>query len=195
MDQLASYRAEQRLKYEKKQRMEQINNKYKDLLEFDPIKRSASRIVNCAKRYFKNRKPINENSLDIIPGIFRIRFPVTELNTLSNDIQKDLFNSLTNEQDHLMKEALIQSFKNTYPVLYWVVLDLREYGTKFSHSKDENVPIYLPELDIELYLMPDQIQKVIDVWNQLNPDFPAGIRFQQMVEASKSLSFIYNQLR
>jgi len=189
MDQLASYRAEQKLKYEKKQQSDKVREELKSLFEFDPIKRSSSRIVKTAKRYFEKRKPVNESVLNLIPGKYRYRIGLTELNTFPCEVQQDLFENVTNGYDYCMKDALIQSFKDSYPILHWVVLDLREYGPC------SEMAIYLTEYDNTFFLTEDQSKKIANIWNCINPDTSSGIRFQQMLDASKSLALIYNQLK
>lgn len=185
INQVAEYRAKQKLAYDKKIREEYLIDKLKKLLEFNPIKRSASRIVNAVKRHILHT-PINEEVLNTIPGIFRLRLFMTELNTFPLNVQRESFRTVMKEQDPAIVDILLQSLKESYQYLFWVVIDLRIYGP------NPEMEIYLSEYNQMLYLSDDQINKVKNIWNKVNPDIVNGIRFQQMLESSKSLVSLYN---
>lgn len=179
--QLSLYREEQRLRYEKKLREKYLYDKYKKLIELDPIKRAASIIVNAVRKRLLHT-PINSDILETIPGKFRLRLHMTELNTFPLDVQKNIFNNAIKDSD--IPQIIIESLKESYKPLYWIVIDLRTYGPY------PELEIYTP--DQILYLTEDQISKVKEVWNRVNPESSNGIRFQQMLDSSKSLSILYD---
>lgn len=184
IDQFALYKAEQRQKYEKIQRQKYLHDKYKNLLEFDPTKRSASRIVNAVKRYILH-DPINIDQQNTIPGLFRLRLLMSELNKFPLDIQRDILNNISQGHDTVTTNSLIQSFKDS-TALYWIVIDLRIYGPY------PEIPIQLDNSDKVLYLSDEQINKVKSTWDKINPNSISGIRFQQMLDSSKTLSTLYH---
>lgn len=184
LDQISSYREEQKLKYEKKKREEYIRDKYQQFAEYDPIKRAARIITNAMKKHLLPT-PINLDTLATIPGQFRFKLQVTELNTYPLEIQKDIFNNITKGYDHTTSKTLLQSLKESYVSLYWIVIDLRIYGPC------PEISIYLTELDQMLYLTEDQINKIKSIWINLDPETVNGIRFQQMLDSSKTLAVLY----
>lgn len=191
-DQLNLYREEQKRKYEQqarqKIRSEYLRNKYSKLLELNPIKRSVSRIIYAVKKHILPT-PINEETLNSIPGRFRLRLQITELNSFEPELQKEIFRNATHNYDNNMSQMIIQSLKDSYAPLFWIVIDLRVYG---PHPE---MAINLPGCDHTLFLSGDQINKVVNMWNKINPDLSNGVRFQQMLDCSKALSEIYNLLK
>jgi hypothetical protein len=161
IDQISLYRRQQKFK-------KYLYDKYKDLIEFDSTKRSASRIVNAVSKHILH-SPINDSILPSVPGLFRIRLPVTELNMLPLEIQKDIPKHIS----------------NAYPIRYWIALDLRIYGPC------PEMGIYITDIDQMFYLSREQIDKISRVWAKINPESTAGIRFQQMVDSSRTLAAIY----
>lgn len=185
IDQILLYREEQKLKYEKKIREKYLHDKYQKLIELDPIKRSASRIVNAIRKHLLHT-PINKDALATILGIFRLRLHMTELNTFPLEIQKDIFDNATRGYDTNTSGVILESLKESYGSLYWIVIDLRIYGPC------PEMGVYILEFDQMLYLSEDQINKIKNIWNYINPEIDNGIRFQQLLDSSKSLCILYN---
>lgn len=71
-NQLDTYRKAQQKNYEKTMRMKQIQDKYKNLLIFDPIQRAATRL-----QYYFRKKVLQPTINDIkIPGVYKMRITV-----------------------------------------------------------------------------------------------------------------------
>ena len=73
-----------RIHRERHQKIQAFQQKYKDLLEFDPIQRSAYRITGFVKRHmFQIPVNITEDQLESIPGTYRYRV-LLDKNNLKN---------------------------------------------------------------------------------------------------------------
>lgn len=185
VNQLALYRLEQKRKYEQKIREKYLHDKYQMMIEFDPIKRSASRLVNAVRKHILIQ-PINTEVLNTVPGRYRLRLGMTELNTFPLEIQNEIFRSATQGCDFNTSKAIIQSLKDSYSILYYAVIDLRIYGP-------------CPEMGISimdgsqiLYLNDDQINKIKVIWMKIDPETSNGVKFNQMLDSAKSLSVLYS---
>lgn len=178
VDHIALYREEQKVKYQRRLRQQYLFDKYQNLLEFDKKRRSASRIIRAIKKHLLPN-PSNTSSIATIPGRFRLRLKMTDLNMLPYDVQNDIIK----DSDPITEMIIRESYKE----LCWVVIDLRLYGAC------PEMGIYVPEIDLMLYLNHDQINRVKYIWSKVNPDSANGIRFDQMLACSKALNTIYNR--
>jgi hypothetical protein len=202
MEGLTEYRERQKILFyqkkqeeEKKTRLANIQNKYKDILEFDPIKRSNCRIVNFLKKHFFI-KPKNISQLDIdeIPPLFRYRCYVydiiSELETIDEIYQMQLKN-INDDDDEIFKDTIKESlldeknkmlthlFASQTTTKYPVLIDLRIYGS------DTSTPIYFN--DNMYYLDEITRKKISKIYNKVNPSTLIGEKFNQMIEHSKAL--------
>ena len=184
-DHLSLYREEQRKKYQRYMRSKYLSEKYSNILELDKIKRSSARIVNFAKKYVL-LKPLNDYDLPSIPGIFRYRIHLTELNICPLDIQEELFANYTESGD--VKHTIIKSMQHMFNEICIWVIDLRVYGPNPTMTIDSQ------ELDMCFHLSENQINKIRHIWNTIDPDTRNGIRYRQMIDNSVSLSLIYSKL-
>lgn len=181
----------------KKAREQYLKDKYSKLIVLDYIQRSAARIQSFVKRYVFKTTYINNEK---IPGIFRKRMPITELNLLDSETQKlidetspiDMFNDDDMNADirDILKESLKDSIKKTtnYPIIGYVMVDMRLYG---------NIPelqFYIQELNQQCTFTHDQQSYLKHLWNKINPETIDGLRFNQMIDASKELVLLFNQI-
>ena len=178
------YRAEQKIKYEKKMLMKRIFDKYSVLLELNREKLAACRIVRFIKKFY-----FKENIKDDkVPGIYKIRMNMTELNSFPLEIQKDNYKDyLTTDQ--VMNKIIIDTISESFKFVCVVVLDLRLYGLY------PEMEIFIPGKGLVLYLSESQILKIKQTWNKIDPETSTGIRFNQMIGASKSLATLYKQIK
>jgi hypothetical protein len=182
IDQLVLYKEIQKSKYEKHLREKYLHEKIKKFAESSPTERAAN-VINKAIRKHLLPIPINADALPSIPGHFRQRLQMTEINTFPLEIQKEIFNNATQGNDANTSKAIIDSLKESYAPLYCVVIDLRIYGLCPEMG--------ISESDQMLYLTEDQINKTKNAWDRVNPDTPNGIRFQQLLDSSRTLATLY----
>lgn len=208
MDGLAEYRERQKMLFYKKKedearqiRLEHIKNKYKDILEFDPIKRSNYRIVNFLKKHFFI-KPINTSQIDIddIPSFFRYRCYVYDIESeirAIEDLYESRLNIIDEDDEELFKESLKESLLNeknkfitdllnsSTVIKLPILIDLQIYGT------DPKTPIYFND---KMYYLNESTRKKISIaFEKINPSSLRGEKFKQMIEHSKALCETYKK--
>jgi hypothetical protein len=113
----------QHARYQKYKRMEYIKEKYGKLIVLDKIIRSSLILNSFIYKKWKNMRCINENELNNIPGIYRIRFFFTKNHLVPNiDMLLEKYtNEYTNEYiDGIPTEngTINARQKHTYVQLY-----------------------------------------------------------------------------
>lgn len=181
-DQLAVYRARHREALERKTREKYLAEKYRSLIELDPIRRAVARIVGGVRRRLL-REPINASGDGVgIPGLFRLRLRMTELNVLPLGVQRQVIRDLG------VGPADADWIQDSYPEVGWVLLDLRVYGPC------PEMGVYVEGLGQEVFPSDRQIKRIRDVWAKIDPESNNGIRFRQMLDSSRALGEIYRCL-
>ncbi|AYV76363.1 MAG: hypothetical protein Terrestrivirus5_185 [Terrestrivirus sp.] len=217
LNQMDLYREEQRKKYERNTRKQYLIDKYSNLLILDSFNRSLHRIKYFTKKYVL-RDVANKNSYkeNKIPGLFTLRLQMTEFNLYTTDLQKSILDDInkgneTNRKqlidevtagitEDVLKQAIIESLglnninndiTEKCPLieskLFTVMIDLRIYG------KIPDMPIFVLETDQTLYLTEEQKKYIAKIWNKIDPETTNGMRYQQMIDCSKSLVELYTK--
>ncbi|AYV84601.1 MAG: hypothetical protein Hyperionvirus30_17 [Hyperionvirus sp.] len=182
IDHIAAYRAELKVKYERKKRGEKLMSKYGDLLEMDRRKCAAARIVRWVRRHlFRSGSIIDCSGDEKMRGVYKMRLRMTELNFGPIGLQRESYKDCGGDK------ALIKAVCDSHVEICRVLIDLRVYGDY------PEMEIIVPIFDFTLYLSEVQVDKVKSVWGKINPDSTNGIRFQQMLDSSKALAVLYGK--
>ena len=160
-DTLKQIREEQQKRYEKHIRMENIKEKYKDKIVLNKTNLAIERIGYFIRKYYL--RPIL-NNIDDIGGIYRYRIDITEANYFKGNAQIN---------------------KDTDTVLYSLGIDLRVYGLY------PDMEIYVDQNEHTLYLTDEQKDKISIRWINVNPDTNSGVRFRQILDATKVMTELY----
>jgi hypothetical protein len=170
-NQLMEYRMKRQYEYEKKIRLEEIKEKYSKLLITNKYVLSTTKIQRYLRKHFFH-EPINiaQDDINEIPGLFRYRCNISQLN---------IFDFLDEKDDDLIN-SLMQSLNINQQNDFWIMIDLRIYGENI------NFPI---EIDgTSYYLSHQQKQKISYIWNKINPNIRSGIVYQQNINYQKCLA-------
>lgn len=172
-------RREKQMQYDKIKRKDDLMAKISQYLSFDPKEKAAYRITKYAKRHFL--KPTVNMDPDDIPGVFRMRLLITDKNKNKNFKPKK---DKKKDEDAELNRAILESLgikpedspeepksKNDP---FWVCIDLRVYGP------DPYQAIYVN--DIEYYFSLDQIHRIHDVWEKIDPNTIQGERHLQDIQ-------------
>ena len=169
--------------------------KYKNLIVLDKKTRSAFRIQHFAKKYvFRNTL----NHISDLPGLFRQRINMTNLNMMSQnereaieETRNIMISSMVEDVDDPdMREALIMSIPpEEYQTIGCIMVDLRIYGPFF----DLNSIVLVSGASFTF--TSEQRKLITDNWDAVNPDTSRGIRYGQMIECSKELVKVYNKTK
>ena|SRR5437868_5589668 len=209
-DQLSIYKEERKRKYEEHIRKTNLQKKIISLMK-DKSNNPANVIQKFARNYVL-RKTVND--IHDVPSLYRKRIPISEFNFFDHTIQEQIETSIDKEKkdnydrivkeltegvtDETMKKAIIDSLDINGDILdnceynpinetiYWVQVDLRIYG---PHSE---LPCYIEDVDMTLYFTKKQQKHLKHIWNCIDPSVSRGLRYQQMLDCSKSLVELYN---
>ena len=118
-NQMIDYRLKKQNEYEKKVRLDKIKEKYSKMLIMNKYLLSIVRIQRYLRRHFFH-EPMNISPDEIteIPGLYRLRCKISQLN---------MFDFL-NEKDNDMIVSLMESFNINELNNFWIMIDLRIYG-------------------------------------------------------------------
>jgi len=222
-DQLADYRLRRKLEYEKKDKLVKIKEKYSKLLILNKKERSACRISNFSKKRLLN-VPVNctKEQIDAIPGIFRYRVRIYELdptNNLQSQEEPHGADSDTIDQ-YILDDAICNDSYDDDPVLKQIMKEslMAFQKQQMVQQCSENKPniqkpssvcvwilldlrIYGPNPKLPFYLkdketfLTDQQQKNIsELWHRVNPESVSGMRFQQYIDFTKTIAKSYNNI-
>jgi hypothetical protein len=170
--------------------------KYAKLLEFDKTKRSVYRIQSFVKKkVLFDVVNMCKEDIDLIPGIYRFRFHIPQLDDL--DLINQMYDAQLNELVSIhdteirnIRRMEIEDERNNilscmlHTAIYVpVVVDIRIYGM------DTYIPV---NINGRLYSIPDaHREKITFLHNKLNEESTFGIRFRQMLSASKAIRTAY----
>jgi hypothetical protein len=193
------------LEYRQKQKiLHGWAEKYSKMMEFDPIKRHAGRIVNFVrKRMLYDPCNISEECIKQIPGFFRFRCYVYDMDeelSVLNEIyltQMDVINSEQNEEiKKVLTESLIseidkqkENLRNSKnSVKYPIMLDLRDYiDTEKESTSDVSV-----FFDNKLFMLDENTAKRLHrECEKTNTKHLKYEQYMQMLNYSKALSATY----
>lgn len=193
---ILAYRKQQKFLYDWKE-------KYSKLIELDPIKRNAGRLVNfIRKKILYHPFNLSESMINEIPGIYRFRCRIydthAEINML-NDIYNSQAQIIALESDASIKSTLIESLKKEIDdqkknlinskssTCYEVLLDLRNY--LYVLSDTSNIYVYF---DDKIFILDDSTAKRLrEQCAKINSKSIKGEQFIQMINHSKALSQTY----
>ena len=195
MDQkILTYRQQQKFLYNWKA-------KYSKLIEFNPIKRNAGKLVNFAKKYIVYA-PCNmsEDMINEIPGIYRFRCYVydtqAEMNIL-NEIYTTQLDIINLEPDIGIRHSLIESLKKEInnqkkylinsksSIQYGILLDLRNYLHVLS-DMNSDVCVFF---DNKIFTLDDiTVERLRNQCEKINPNTLKNDKFIQMINQSKAQS-------
>lgn len=196
MDTLNKIRHEKRILYN-------FLKKYGSEIEFDKIKRSASRITRYTKRHILFT-PINISPCDIknIPPIYRFRCKMydftEELNTL--DIMHNIYlEEINNEQtDESIKSSMIKSLEEQINLQkellyqkndakkYNIMIDLRQYVN--SNIDDVIIKIGENKLIFDNITKKQFMKQLEKINTSKNIE-----KIEQLIEYTKELVAVYNR--
>lgn len=197
MHQLSNYRKKHELMYN-------LRQKYSDLLEFDKIKRSASRICNFAKKKILYT-PYNssKNEIGNIPGIYRFRCYIYDIDEF-NEINKHKsikYDALKKEKHTKEETDMIKKTIKNYVYMrqkelldsdmeyikYPILLDLRE----FTYIQDDilsDVTVYFCD---KLYTLDEMtLERMREQCDKINNPLRKE-KFLQIINHSKALCKTY----
>jgi hypothetical protein len=181
-----------------KKLLEKVSKFFGKTLEFNPEKRNNSRVIRFFNKYLFI-KPINmdESEISSIPGKFRLRIKINinkdnkkmmehpcipdDILTDDPELNKAILESLIFNND---SDSKVSTDNNFNKILAWVLIDLRIYG------QSPSLPIHMN--GEEFYLTYEQTKRIRDEWKKINPETESGIRFQLLLDESKSFADAYN---
>lgn len=199
MDDLTRIRQQKHKDYLKESWLPQITEKYRKLS--DPKTKATKTIIRFARNNYLY-PVVNDDMLDLIPGIFRCRVKLTlnhlfkpetisfddindNDNHLNVDLQDILKESLKEYEDEIQQNILNQSLIGDIEENgFYICIDLRDYGP------NPNQPIYYD--DVVYYLSNKQIKRINKLWNKVNPDTTCGIKLSQDLAYYKSVSYDFS---
>jgi hypothetical protein len=193
-DQLRLYRERHKRKFDDKDKLDKFVAKYKDLIELNLEKRSASRIYNFVKKHYL-RPYINMSEQDgnTIAGKNRLRVKLTDNNYIKNNSSDEYMNLFESSGDPELDKVIIQSLKEAFGTKkqdsdYLVaIIDLSVYGP--------NHDMAIIVGDSKYYLSHTQIKKVKSEWSKVNPELERGKAFQTMLDFSKEICTVYHKYK
>lgn len=149
--------------------------KYRKLIEIDPIKLKIKRIQSFARRYILyDVINIDKEGIDNIPGIYRYRIKINKdyyINKIIEQMRGDNYDEIMN---------IIEKINENISIM----IDIRVNG------EYQNMMILIKDQIIEL---PEEDKiKIIELYKKINETSIYGIRFKQMINASKILCNTYN---
>jgi hypothetical protein len=167
--QIMEYRMMRQKEYERRMRLKEIQQKYSNLLIMDKKLLSIVRIQRFLRRHFF-KEPINMSldEIETIPGLFRYRLMISELNTVD----------FLDDTDDNMIVGLLGAINITEQQYYQIMIDLRIYGN------EPEMPIFINEKPY--YLSYQQKEKIRNIWSKINPDTRNGLIYQQNLAYQKS---------
>jgi hypothetical protein len=168
-NQMMEYRIKKQYEYEKKIRLEEIKEKYSNLLIINKVLLSVVRIQRYLRRHFFH-EPINKDIIEEIPGLYCLRCKITQLNMIDFYDEKD-----DNMIISLMESLNINELNN-----FWIMIDLRIYG------ENSSLPIYIH--DTPYYLSHQQKFKIYNIWNKINPNTRNGLLYKQNLDYQRSVA-------
>jgi hypothetical protein len=170
--------------------------KYAKLIEFDKTKRTVGRIQSfIKKKVLYDVVNMCKEDIDLIPGIYRFRFHMPKLDDL--DLINQMYDTQLNElvsihdiQIRNVRKMEIEDERNSIlscmlqtATYVPVIVDIRIYGM------DTSIPI---NINGHMYSIPDvHREKITSLYNKLNEESTFGIRFRQMLSASKAIRTAY----
>lgn len=173
-----------------------MRKKYSKLLEIDKIKLKVARIQSFFRRkVLFDVVNMCKEDIDTIPGIYRYRFYIPKLDDLDliNQLYDSQLRELVSIEDidirNIRRMEIESERSNIFSCMLQtatyvpVIVDVRIYGMNVF------MPVYI---DGREYNIPDNHKKQITtLYNKLNEESTFGIRFRQMLSASKAIRTAY----
>lgn len=210
LDEITLYREQQKRKHQEHMAKIKLQEKIIAMLK-DKSKTPPNIIQNFARKYVLQE---TINILTDVPGLFKKRIPIYEINFFEQEIQnvmnqieidsqKENFNKIIKDltkdvKDEDVKKAIIESLNisdtllvhnNIKEIIYWIQVDLRVYGPY------PEMPLYIENVDTMIYFTKEQQNLLKHIWDKIDPSTNNGhngLRYKQMLDCSKSLVELYN---
>lgn len=167
------------------------NKKIKKIKTIKLVKSDTSS-VNTTDDIIANRLNYNDDDCDISDIVKQslVEYEKTEREILNkimmetkNQTKKSdlLYDEYSSEEDPELLDAIMLSLEqDANKILGYVCIDIRVYGL------DPTQPIYINGK--KYFLNEKQIDYIVSLWNKINLDSNAGVKFHQMIEYQKAMS-------
>ncbi|ARF09708.1 hypothetical protein Indivirus_2_87 [Indivirus ILV1] len=101
-------------------------------------------------------------------------------NSIKNTINESIINNTNLDYDeYFLNKAISESLEHETYDTFCLVIDIRDFHTNPSQPLMIN--------DVPYYLSSNQIEQLQKLWNKVNPDTSAGMKFQQDLAYQKGL--------